>query len=62
MHRVQLVQEVAALQENVFDVESEVSMANIMSPRITSNLKQQNKDIAELQEQLIDRQVSLTLS
>jgi len=58
MHRVQLVQEVAALQENVFDVESEVSMANIMSPRITSNLKQQNKDIAELQEQLIDRQES----
>ena len=59
---MQLVQEVAALQENVFDVESEVSIANIMSPRIKNNLKQQNKDIAELQEQLIDRQVLLTLS
>ena len=57
-----LVQEVSALQENVFDVESEVSIANIMSPRIKNNLKQQNKDIAELQEQLIDRQVLLTLS
>ena len=57
-----LVQEVSALQENVFDVESEVSIANIMSPRIKNNLKQQNKDIAELQELLIDRQVLLTLS